>query len=276
MKKFKNIFLAFAAISALSLAFVSCSDDSDDDSSSSNTATDTPTDPTQDPTNTVTTTTDSWDLTGEAIIGKTLEGWMWAKNSSAPKNVYVAATTADSKILDAKDASSTVDISGRSSNYSEIYNVLKSNMDIDGASGNLKLSIANYAGTGVGTTKVGTEAAEPTVKTGTDTTEPKALGFKAKSDAGLLIKKDALKIAGVKGKVKLTISWYMASAKSARERNLEVTVGSDGTPEETGCTASKGDQPDYTVSFDGGEDGKDVFIGASNEILIKSIKIEAQ
>lgn len=31
MKKFKNIFLAFAAISALSLAFVSCSDDSDDD-----------------------------------------------------------------------------------------------------------------------------------------------------------------------------------------------------------------------------------------------------
>ena len=39
MKKFKNIFLAFAAISALSLAFVSCSDDSDDDDSSSSTAT---------------------------------------------------------------------------------------------------------------------------------------------------------------------------------------------------------------------------------------------
>ncbi len=268
MKKFKNIFLAFAAISALSLAFVSCSDDSDDDP---------PTDPTQDPTTTVTATTDSWVLTGDdAIIGKTLEGWMWAKDSSAPKNVYVAATTADSKILDAKDATLTVDISGRSSNYSEIYNVLKSNMDIDGASGNLKLSIANYAGTGVGTTKVGTEAAEPTVKAGTDTDEPKALGFKAKSDAGLLIKKDALKIAGVKGKVTLTINWYMASAKSAGERNLEVTVGSDGTPVETGCTASKGDQPAYTVSFDGGDDGKDVFIGASNEILIKSIKIEAQ
>ena len=33
MKKFKNIFLAFAAISALSLAFVSCSDDSDDNNS---------------------------------------------------------------------------------------------------------------------------------------------------------------------------------------------------------------------------------------------------
>ena len=269
MKKFKNIFLAFAAISALSLAFVSCSDDSDDDDSTS--------DPTQNPTNTVTATTDSWVLTGDdAIIGKTLEGWMWAKNSSAPKNVYVVATTADSKILDAKDATSTVDINGRSSNYSEIYNVLKSNMDIDGASGNLKLSIANYAGPGVGTTKVGTEAAEPTVKAGTDTDEPKALGFKAKSDAGLLIKKDALKIAGVKGKVTLTINWYMASAKSAGDRKLEVTVGSDGTPVETGCTASKGDQPAYTVSFDGGDDGKDVFIGASNEILIKSIKIEAQ
>lgn len=265
MKKFKNIFLAFAAISALSLAFVSCSD-SDDDSTS---------DTTQEPPNTATSTTDSWVLTGDdAIIGKTLEGWMWAKNSS--KNVYVAATTADSKILDAKDATLTVDISGRSSNYSEIYNVLKSNMDIDGASGNLKLSIANYAGTGVGKTKLGTEAAEPTVKAGTDTVEPKALGFKAKSDAGLLIKNDALKIAGVKGKVTLTINWYMASAKPAGERNLEVTVGSDGTPEETGCTASKGDQPAYTVSFDGGEDGKDVFIGASNEILIKSIKIEAQ
>lgn len=267
MKKFKNIFLAFAAISALSLAFVSCSDDSDDDSSS---------DPTQDPTNTVTATTDSWVLTGDdAIIGKTLEGWMWAKNSSEPKNVYVIATTADSKILDAK-LETTVDINGRSSKYSEVYNVLKSNMDIDGASGNLKLSIANYAGTGVGTTKVGTEAAEPTVKAGTDTVEPKALGFKAKSDAGLLIKKDALKIAGVKGKVTLTINWYMASAKSAGDRNLEVTVGSDGTPVETGCTASKGDQPAYTVSFDGGDDGKDVFIGASNEILIKSITIEAQ
>ena len=37
MKKFKNIFLAFAAISALSLAFVSCSDDSDDDSTSDST-----------------------------------------------------------------------------------------------------------------------------------------------------------------------------------------------------------------------------------------------
>lgn len=166
--------------------------------------------------------------------------------------------------------------SGRSSNYSEIYNVLKSNMDIDGASGNLKLSIANYAGTGVGKTKVGTEAAEPTEKAGTDAVEPKTLNFKAKSDVGLLIKKDALKIAGVKGNVKLTISWYMASAKSAGDRKLEVTVGSDGTPVETGCTAEKGDQPAYTVSFDGGDDGKDVFIGASNEILIKSITIEAQ
>lgn len=39
MKKFKNIFLAFAAISALSLAFVSCSDDSDDDDSSSSNTT---------------------------------------------------------------------------------------------------------------------------------------------------------------------------------------------------------------------------------------------
>ena len=51
MKKFRNVFLAFAAISALSLAFVSCSDDSDDDDSTSSTTTtdpkptDTPTDP---------------------------------------------------------------------------------------------------------------------------------------------------------------------------------------------------------------------------------------
>ena len=90
-----------------------------------------------------------------------------------------------------------------------------------------------------------------------------------------MIKKDALKLAGVKGKVKLTINWYMASVKTAGDRNLEVTGGSDGTPVEKGCTASK-DQPAYTVSFDGGEDGKDVFIGASNEILIKSITIEAQ
>lgn len=39
MKKFRNVFLAFAAISALSLAFVSCSDDSDDDDSTSSTTT---------------------------------------------------------------------------------------------------------------------------------------------------------------------------------------------------------------------------------------------
>jgi len=264
MKKFKNVFLAFAAISVLSLAFVSCSD-SDDDSTS---------DTTQDPTNTVTTTTDSWDLTGTTIIGKSFDGFIWFKK--ADKDYRVEATTDSSTVLDAK-LTTAITIDSQSTTYDKVYNTLKEAITFAGNDNKLTLTLANYQGTGIGKTTVGESVALPSATSGTGLeSEPKTLNFKAKSDAGLLIKKDALKIAGVKGKVKLTISWYMASAKSAGERNLEVTVGSDGTPEETGCTASKGDQPDYTVSFDGGEDGKDVFIGASNEILIKSIKIEAQ
>lgn len=271
MKKFKNIFLAFAAISALSLAFVSCSDDSDDDDSTSS---ETPTDPTQDPTNTVTTTTDSWDLTGTTVIGKSFDGFIWFKK--ADKDYRVEATTDSSTVLDAK-LTTAITIDSQSTTYDKVYNTLKEAITFAGNDNKLTLTLANYQGTGIGKTTVGESAALPSATSGTGLeSEPKTLNFKAKSDVGLLIKKDALKIAGVKGKVTLTINWYMASAKSAGDRNLEVTVGSDGTPVETPCTASKGDQPAYTVSFDGGDDGKDVFIGASNEILIKSIKIEAQ
>ncbi|MBR1614226.1 MAG: hypothetical protein IJ673_01970 [Treponema sp.] len=58
MKKFRNVFLAFAAISALSLAFVSCSD-SDDDSTSDTTQD--PTNP-QNPSENVATIDAAWDF----------------------------------------------------------------------------------------------------------------------------------------------------------------------------------------------------------------------
>ena len=225
-----------------------------------------------------TVTTDSWDFvktatdSKQSVIGKEFSGFFYVKKANGDYRVATATT-----ILDATDAATTFAIDGANYTYNNIYNVSSAMISVPGASTSLTLIIADYHGSGIGKSKVGrTEAALPSVTSGTGlSSEPKALAFKAKSDAGLLIKNDALVISGVRGAVKLTIDWYLASVKSAGNRNLEVTVGEDGTTVETPNGTEKA-QTAYTVSFDGGEAGKNVYIGASNEILIKSIKIEAQ
>ena len=94
--------------------------------------------------------------------------------------------------------------------------------------------------------------------------------------SGGKVKNDFLKITGVKGAAKLTVKWAMNSAKDAGNRNLEVTIGNDKTKcVEVPCNAKKGEQDAYVVSFDAGS-GTDVYIGASNEILLISVSITAQ
>ncbi len=94
---------------------------------------------------------------------------------------------------------------------------------------------------------------------------------------GTLIKRDAMKLGKIKGSVKMTIKWYMNSKKSAGDRNLEVTVGATGTTVSvptTDTTSAAADMADYVLDIEGGTDGVDVYIGASNELYIKAITIE--
>ena len=94
--------------------------------------------------------------------------------------------------------------------------------------------------------------------------------------SGGKVKNDFLKISDIKGAVTLTVKWAMNSAQSAGNRNLEVTVGDDKEKcVPTPCDANKGAQADYVVNFDAG-DGTNVYIGASNEICLVSVTIEAQ
>ena len=87
-----------------------------------------------------------------------------------------------------------------------------------------------------------------------------------------------MKIEGVKGSVTLTVKWFMNSKKSANDRYLEVTVGNNdcirtGT---TDTSAAAADMEDFVLNIDGGTEGVDVFIGASNELYIKGIIITEQ
>lgn len=122
-----------------------------------------------------------------------------------------------------------------------------------GASKVLALTLS-ASGTGVGTTKSGAKNYPV---------------YLYSPDSGLLIKRDALKIEGIKGSVKATIKWRLNGSSN---RNLEVTVGNETKTYESGT--AKGDKEDVVVTFDGGADGTTLYIGASNELYIKSITIE--
>ena len=124
--------------------------------------------------------------------------------------------------------------------------------DLAGDSGNLNLTFCTSSG--VGKTKGG--------------------AFFKKHDLGTIIKKDALKIAGVKGSVKLTIKWGVTSLKNSSDRNLEVTVGATGTTTEIPIATGTKAQDDYVLDVEGGTDGVDIYIGASNELFIDTITIE--
>ncbi|WP_149555037.1 hypothetical protein [Treponema pectinovorum] len=137
---------------------------------------------------------------------------------------------------------------------------LTSDITTKGESAVLNLTLSKN-GTGIGATK----ASDPNFTT-----------FFYDSKKGLLIKRDALKIADVKGKVKLTVGWFMNSKKPAGDRKLEVTIGDTGTTEETqtvDTTSKAAKMPDYVVTVDA-QNGTNIYIGASNEVYIQSIKIE--
>ena len=157
--------------------------------------------------------------------------------------------------------------------------IIYENVELDGEEGNLTLTIANYAGTGVGADK-----SKATVKTKEaleaeltaeklKTTLPSTVQYKSNSK-GLVIKRDALKISGVKGSVKLAVKWgTTGNSSAANNRNLEVTVGADGETQEIGNRDKTSDAFIDDFDVEGGEDGVDVYIGASNEVYIDSITI---
>ena len=182
-----------------------------------------------------------------------------------------AATTTDSWTI--------ADISAFSALTSK--GTLTADIEVDGASGNLVLT-ATKSGTDHGTTK----SNDPT--------------YQYVANKGLLIKNDAIKIAGIKGSVTLTVKWYCNSADTeetssssgtyqwkSNRRKLEISDSSSssvtevsvkdvngGTEDSPTQNGAKGAQADITYEVDGGTEGVDVYIGASNELYLQSITIE--
>ncbi len=150
------------------------------------------------------------------------------------------------------------------------YTVLANDVDIDGSSNNITLYLKNYTGTGVGKTKTGASAVMPTVEDSDISAAPVAISYKADSTKGLLIKKDALKFTLPAGTFNIVINFYQNSTSA---RNLEVTYGDAGTTEEFAAGTVKGDvvYEKETITL---TDATNIYIGASNELYIKSIVIK--
>lgn len=201
-----------------------------------------------------TATADSWNLTGTNITALTVNGYTYAATTEGSSTDYTYTTA-----------------SAISSNAT----ILASDATLEGSNTTLNLTISKYSGTGKGTTKAGVTTAPNFTET-TNNKPGNSISWKADSSKGLLLKRDGLKIEGVKGSVTLTVKWYMNSKKSANDRYLEVTVGDNecirtGTSDTSTAAA---DMDDFVLNIDGGVDGVDIYIGASNEIYIKAIEIK--
>ena len=139
---------------------------------------------------------------------------------------------------------------------------LSKDAEVPGRDNVLTLTVAS-SGTGKGNTKSGT-----------------TYSFQSPED-GLRIKKDAFKIAQVKGKVVLRIEWACIAGKEADNRDLEVTIGNNGTPDKIGNAATTGGtggnvaMPPYETEFDA-RSGTNVYIGAKDNLFIKTITITKQ
>lgn len=101
----------------------------------------------------------------------------------------------------------------------------------------------------------------------------------AEPASGLRIKNPAFKIAGVKGKVKVTIAWECIHGKDAGARKLQL-LKADGTiVKEAGndatTSASSGNVAmtpfETTVSY---TESTDLYIGGTDNIFIKNVKVE--
>jgi len=104
--------------------------------------------------------------------------------------------------------------------------------------------------------------------TGVGTTTGDCASYVYVAEKGTCIKKQALKLTGLTAGTTLTIVAYMNSNPDGR--TLEVTVGSSGTTETKEMT-TKGGTETYTKALTSTDD---VYIGASNEIYIQTIKVE--
>ena len=113
------------------------------------------------------------------------------------------------------------------------------------------------------------------------------LGDKAKNDpsfklhdsAGFIIKNCAVKLSGIKGNVKVTVDWRLNGAKGENDRYMLMKVGNNNVMEKGNVDSNDGsfntEQPSLVDTFDFGTEGGDIYIGASNELALRSIKIES-
>lgn len=193
----------------------------------------------------VTATTDSWDFTtyANAVF----------VNPDAAGSVVVKSTT-----------EKTVDGVIKTEYEKDGTYYLSADATQLGAEGNLSLTLSK-AGTG---------------KTNTTNKNGASYSYQEGSTSGLRIKYDAFKIASVKGKVALTIEWYCIKDKNADDRNLELRIGDSGTVESIGNNSTKDASASVKMTnvfkeFDAGT-GTNIYIGASNNIFIKSITIAKQ
>ena len=191
-------------------------------------------------------TTDSWDLSKTAVEAFTVNGYTCSGTGS--DYTYTAATA-----------------------LSTTATILAEDYVYAGASGNLNLTISKYSGTGVGNSKAGVTTA-PDWNATSNNKPGNSVQWKT-HDKGLIIKRDGIKISGVKGSVKLKITFGITSSKDENNRFLEVTVGS-GETVKTSNPAKSTDPTTYSVDVEGGTEGVDVYIGASNELYLQSITIE--
>mgnify|MGYP002852375788 CR=1 FL=1 len=193
-------------------------------------------------------TTDSWDLTKATVEKFTVNAYTPTKVSDT-NYTYTAATA-----------------------LSTTAAILAEDYVYAGANGNLNLTLSKYSGTGVGDSKADVSTAPDW--TATENNKPgNSVQWKT-HNSGLIIKRDGIKISGVKGSVKLTVTFGITSKKDENNRYLEVTVGADGTPVKTSNPVQSTDATTYSVDIEGGAEGVDVYIGASNELYLQSITIE--
>ena len=142
-----------------------------------------------------------------------------------------------------------------SSTVSSSAAAISADYEMNGESSNLKL-LFSANGTGVGKT----------------TNSPQ---YKS-HNSGLVIKKDALKISGIKGSAKVTVQWGITSKKNENDRYLEITVGANGTTQQFSNPTQSTDATTTSVDVEGGTDGVDVYIGTSNELYFVDITVTAK
>ena len=190
----------------------------------------------------------SEESTEEASTEASEESTEEASTEASEESTEEASTEASEESTEEAESETTTDswtLKGNSA-VESLNGAISEDITLAGDSGNLNLTLS-AEGTGVGTS----------VKNATKFVN---------HSSGLKIKNDALMISGVTGNVELTIN-YKNTGTSAR--NLEVTVGADGTTEDYALEASE--EGTYTTTIDA--DDTNIYIGASNEIAIASITI---